>query len=45
VSECNAVRQALQDLLGEYMNNAGKRPTEQLDRAIENMCRKTRDLR
>ncbi len=39
------MRQALQDLLTEYMHNAGKRPTEQLDNAIEAMCRKTRDLR
>ncbi len=45
VAECNSVRQALQDLLNEYMHNAGKRPTEQLDSAIEAMCRKTRDLR
>ncbi|XP_064630092.1 catenin alpha-2-like isoform X2 [Lineus longissimus] len=46
VQECNAVRQALQDLLTEYMNNAGKKePSESLDKAIENMCRKTRDLR
>ena len=66
VAECNAVRQALQELLNEYMTNAGeaevchldyrcrvshgirvagKKPTEQLDSAIETMCRKTRDLR
>uniref|UniRef100_T1JG57 Catenin alpha n=1 Tax=Strigamia maritima TaxID=126957 RepID=T1JG57_STRMM len=46
VAECNAVRQALQDLLSEYMANAGrKEPTESLDKAIEHMCRKTRDLR
>ena len=45
VAECNSVRQALQDLLNEYMHNAGKRPSEQLDNAIEAMCRKTRDLR
>ncbi|XP_013405993.1 catenin alpha-2 isoform X2 [Lingula anatina] len=59
VQECNAVRQALQDLLSEYMNNCGKRskpsyfreqvgrnePSESLDRAIEHMCKKTRDLR
>ncbi|XP_050395347.1 catenin alpha-2 isoform X1 [Patella vulgata] len=55
VQECNAVRQALQDLLTEYMNNckkpaikkkAGKKePSESLDRAIDNMCKKTRDLR
>ncbi|XP_050360026.1 catenin alpha isoform X3 [Nymphalis io] len=40
VAECNAVRQALQDLLHEYMNNS-----EGLERALEQMCRKTRDLR
>jgi len=46
VQECNAVRQALQDLLTEYMNNMGrKEPSEELDKAIENMSRKTRDLR
>lgn len=46
VAECNAVRQALQDLLSEYMNNMGvKEPTEGLERAIDHMCRKTRDLR
>ncbi|XP_064292985.1 catenin alpha isoform X2 [Plodia interpunctella] len=46
VAECNAVRQALQDLLHEYMTNAGQ-PGQSagLERAIENMCRKTRDLR
>ncbi|XP_023246625.1 catenin alpha isoform X2 [Copidosoma floridanum] len=55
VAECNAVRQALQDLLSEYMNNlqlarVGKRigvkeQSEGLERAIDHMCRKTRDLR
>ena len=45
VAECNAVRQALQDLLSEYMVNAGNKPTPQLDAAIETMCKKTRDLR
>lgn len=46
VAECNAVRQALQDLLHEYMANAGKpEQSAGLERAIENMCRKTRDLR
>ncbi|ESO93133.1 hypothetical protein LOTGIDRAFT_178587 [Lottia gigantea] len=46
VQECNAVRQALQDLLTEYMSNAGrKEPLESLDTAIDNMCKKTRDLR
>eukprot|EP00095_Tigriopus_kingsejongensis_P002507 maker-scaffold185_size275389-snap-gene-0.14 protein:Tk02507 transcript:maker-scaffold185_size275389-snap-gene-0.14-mRNA-1 annotation:"catenin alpha" len=45
VAECNSVRQALQDLLTQYMTNAGDRPTEQLDQAIEAMCQKTKDLR
>ncbi|KAK3609215.1 hypothetical protein CHS0354_035155 [Potamilus streckersoni] len=46
VQECNAVRQALQDLLSEYMNNAGKKePSDALDRAIDNMVKKTKDLR
>ncbi|XP_037091694.1 catenin alpha-like isoform X2 [Pollicipes pollicipes] len=46
VSECNAVRQALQDLLSEYMSNMGrKEPSEELDRALDHISRKTRDLR
>ena len=46
VAECNAVRQALQDLLSEYMANAGKpNNSEPLDKAIDQMTRKTRDLR
>ncbi|CAB4068448.1 CTNNA [Lepeophtheirus salmonis] len=45
VAECNSVRQALQDLLSEYMSNAGKQPSANLDRAIESMQKKTRDLR
>ncbi|XP_065218562.1 catenin alpha isoform X2 [Planococcus citri] len=46
VAECNAVRQALQDLLTEYMANMSvKETSEGLERAIDNMCRKTRDLR
>ncbi|XP_061412431.1 catenin alpha-2-like [Lethenteron reissneri] len=46
VAECNSVRQALQDLLTEYMNNAGrKEPTDVLNVAIDRMCQKTRDLR
>ena len=46
VEECNAVRQALQDLLTEYMDNMGrKQPTENLDKAIDTMYRKTKDLR
>ena len=45
VAAGNSVRQALQDLLREYMANAGKIPSDQLDQAIDNMCRKTQDLR
>ncbi|XP_042242094.1 catenin alpha-like isoform X12 [Homarus americanus] len=46
VEECNAVRQALQDLLTEYMDNMGrKQPSENLDKAIDHMYRKTKDLR
>ncbi|XP_056645126.1 catenin alpha isoform X1 [Diorhabda sublineata] len=56
VAECNAVRQALQDLLSEYMTNqlevlrgitrmGNKDKSESLNRAIDNMGRKTRDLR
>ena len=41
----NSVRQALQDLLREYMSNAGKIPSDQLDQAIDNMCRRTQDMR
>lgn len=58
VQECNAVRQALQDLLTEYMNNCRKPQTskfksqsgrsevsDDLQRAIDNMERKTKDLK
>ena len=45
VAECNAVRQALQDLLSEYMNNPGAQQTPQLQGAIDLMCSKTKDLR
>ena len=45
VMECNAVRQALQELLNEYMNNAGNPPSERLSVAIETMGLKTNDLR
>lgn len=46
VAECNAVRQALQDLLSEYMANMGnKDKSDKLAGAIDNMGRKTRDLR
>uniref|UniRef100_A0A8C9W669 Catenin alpha-2 n=1 Tax=Scleropages formosus TaxID=113540 RepID=A0A8C9W669_SCLFO len=57
VAECNAVRQALQDLLSEYMNNRGtwvrggrkgtgrKEKGDPLNSAIDKMTKKTRDLR
>uniref|UniRef100_A0A1Q3G3V1 Putative alpha-catenin n=1 Tax=Culex tarsalis TaxID=7177 RepID=A0A1Q3G3V1_CULTA len=51
VAECNAVRQALQDLLSEYMSNVSrtsmgtKERTPELERAIGQMYRKTKDLR
>ncbi|XP_022232289.1 catenin alpha isoform X2 [Drosophila obscura] len=46
VAECNAVRQALQDLLSEYMSNISQKDNSPgLVRAIDQMCRKTRDLR
>uniref|UniRef100_A0A8D2AVZ0 Catenin alpha-1 n=1 Tax=Sciurus vulgaris TaxID=55149 RepID=A0A8D2AVZ0_SCIVU len=46
VAECNAVRQALQDLLSEYMDNAGRKErSDALDSAVYKMTKKTRDLR
>jgi catenin alpha len=46
VAECNSVRQALQELLNEYMANAGDhRPSDRLNAAIETMGLKTHDLR
>ena len=45
VAAGNSVRQALQDLLSEYMENAGTKPTEMLDEAIHRMLDKTRNLR
>ncbi|XP_051790098.1 catenin alpha-1 [Erpetoichthys calabaricus] len=46
VAECNAVRQALQDLLSEYMGNAGRKErSDALNSAIDRMTKKTRDLR
>lgn len=46
VAECNAVRQALQDLLSEYMAKASKKqPSESLNKAIDHMTQKTKDLR
>ena len=45
VAAGNSVRQALQELLSEYLDNAGKKPSEQLDDAIQHMLNKTRLLR
>ncbi|XP_077864712.1 catenin alpha-2-like [Saccoglossus kowalevskii] len=46
IQECNNVRQALQDLLSEYLACAGRKErSDPLDRAIERMFNKTRDLR
>ncbi|XP_040588477.1 catenin alpha-3 isoform X5 [Mesocricetus auratus] len=46
IAECNAIRQALQDLLSEYMNKTGKpEKSNTLNAAIDNMSKKTRDLR
>ncbi|XP_072256885.1 catenin alpha-1 [Pyxicephalus adspersus] len=46
VAECNSVRQALQDLLSEYMGNTGRKErSDALNAAIDKMTRKTRDLR
>ncbi|XP_054839930.1 catenin alpha-3 [Eublepharis macularius] len=46
ITECNMIRQALQDLLSEYMANADKKEkSNALNIAIDNMCKKTRDLR
>ncbi|XP_051474507.1 catenin alpha-3 isoform X5 [Apus apus] len=46
IAECNAIRQALQDLLSEYINNTDKKErSDALNAAIDSMCKKTRDLR
>ncbi|XP_062436659.1 catenin alpha-3 isoform X1 [Rhea pennata] len=46
IAECNAIRQALQDLLSEYMNNTDRKGrSNALNIAIDSMCKKTRDLR
>lgn len=49
IAGCNGVRQALQDLLSEYMDHAtGKKkatPGGALDQALERMCKRTRELR
>ncbi|XP_015721748.1 catenin alpha-3 isoform X3 [Coturnix japonica] len=46
IAECNAIRQALQDLLSEYINNTDRKErSDALSTAIDSMCKKTRDLR
>lgn len=46
VDKCNSVRQALQDLLSEYMSNKQpNEPSEGLNRALKQMYKKTRELR
>uniref|UniRef100_A0A4W6CUN8 Catenin alpha-1 n=1 Tax=Lates calcarifer TaxID=8187 RepID=A0A4W6CUN8_LATCA len=45
VAECNSVRQALQDLLSEYMGNVRRTRSDALNTAIDRMTKKTRDLR
>ncbi|KAM9282328.1 catenin alpha-3 [Cariama cristata] len=46
IAECNAIRQALQDLLSEYINNTDRKErSNALNVAIDSMCKKTRDLR
>ncbi|XP_075573406.1 catenin alpha-3 isoform X2 [Pelecanus crispus] len=46
IAECNAIRQALQDLLSEYINNTDKKErSNALNVAIDSMCKKTRHLR
>ncbi|NIG57827.1 hypothetical protein BU61_122 [Pontoporia blainvillei] len=45
VAECNAVRQALQDLLSQYMGNTGhKEGSDALNSAIDKVTKKTRDV-
>ena len=46
VQECHHVRQALQDLLGEYINNSGRgAKTIDIQQAIENVVDKNKDLK
>ena len=46
VQEANNVRQALQDLLNEYVNNAGNpNRSAMLESAIDAMVHKNRDLK
>uniref|UniRef100_A0A8C3NNP9 Catenin alpha 3 n=2 Tax=Cyanoderma ruficeps TaxID=181631 RepID=A0A8C3NNP9_9PASS len=46
IAECSAIRQALQDLLAEYLRSTDKAErSNALNVAIDGMCKKTRDLR
>ena len=45
VAAGNSVRQALQELLSEYMENQGKKPSEHLDEAIHTMLNSKSHLR
>ncbi|XP_037996133.1 catenin alpha-3 isoform X1 [Motacilla alba alba] len=46
IAECSAIRQALQELLAEYLRSTDKAErSNALNAAIDSMCKKTRDLR
>ncbi|XP_030806832.1 catenin alpha-3 isoform X2 [Camarhynchus parvulus] len=46
IAECSAIRQALQELLDEYLRSTDKAErSNALNVAIDSMCKKTRDLR
>uniref|UniRef100_A0A8C9NG23 Catenin alpha 3 n=1 Tax=Serinus canaria TaxID=9135 RepID=A0A8C9NG23_SERCA len=46
IAECSAIRQALQELLAEYLRSTDKAErSDALNVAIDSMCKKTRDLR
>ncbi|KJH53668.1 vinculin family protein [Dictyocaulus viviparus] len=45
VNECNNLRQALQDLLGEYEKNCGRDNSDDVDIAMVLVGRKAKDLR
>ncbi|CAJ0588735.1 unnamed protein product [Cylicocyclus nassatus] len=45
VNECNNLRQALQDLLGEYEKSSGRENSEDVDLAMVLVGRKAKDLR
>nr|XP_030131420.3 catenin alpha-3 [Taeniopygia guttata] len=46
IAECSAIRQALQELLAEYLRSTDKAErSNALNVAIDGMCKKTRDLR